>query len=157
VLAALAVIGGYVGFYPKVFSGVFLMLPEAEGADHTIILVTSLIVLGLGAGTALLFYKSAATDALEQRSPGLFRWLAAKLWFDEIYQWYIDKVQQRFALLLNFLEQIFLAGFIIRGFAGVVGLLGLGTRALHVGRLNVYLYWFLGGVVVLWLFAAGVF
>jgi len=83
--------------------------------------------------------------------------LASKLWFDEIYQWYIDKVQQRFALLLNFLERIFLAGLIIRGSAGLVGLFGLGARALHVGKLNVYLYWFLGGVVVLWLFAAGVF
>jgi NADH-quinone oxidoreductase subunit L len=66
-------------------------------------------------------------------------------------------VQQRFAMLLNFLEQILLAGVIIRGFAGLVGLFGLGARALHVGRLNVYVYWFLAGIVLLWLFAAGVF
>ena len=156
VLAVLAVIGGYVGIYPKVFTGVFELIPEAHGADHTTILITSLVVLILGAGTALLFYKPSATDALEERSPGLFRLLASKLWFDEIYQWYIDKVQQRFALLLNFLEQIFLAGFIVRGGAGLVGLFGLGARALHVGKLNVYLYWFLAGVVVLWLFATGV-
>ena len=156
VLAALAATAGYLGFYPKAFTGVFLLVPEAEGVDHTIILVTSLVVLLLGAGTALMFYKPSATDALEERSPGLFRLLASKLWFDEIYQWYIDKVQQRFALLLNFLEQIFLAGFIVRGAAGVVGLFGLGARALHVGKLNVYLYWFLAGVAVLWLFATGV-
>ncbi len=157
VLAILAAIGGYVAIYPKVFTGVFELIPEAHGGDHTTILITSLVVLILGAGTALFFYKPAATDPLEARAPGLFRLLASKLWFDEIYQWYIDKVQQRFALLLNFLEQIFLAGLIIRGFAGVVGLFGLGARALHVGKLNVYLYWFLGGVVVLWLFATGVF
>ncbi len=156
VLAVLAVIGGYVGIYPKVFTGVFELIPEAHGADHTTILITSLVVLILGAGSALLFYKPSATDALEERSPGLFRLLASKLWFDEIYQWYLDKVQQRFALLLNFLEQIFLAGFIVRGGAGLVGLFGLGARALHVGKLNVYLYWFLAGVVVLWLFATGV-
>ena len=155
VLAVLAAIGGYVAFYPKVFTGVFELIPEAHGADHTTILITSLVVLILGAGAALLFYKPAATDALEVRSPGLFRLLASKLWFDEIYQWYIDKVQQRFALLLNFLERIFLAGLIIRGSAGLVGLFGLGARALHVGKLNVYLYWFLGGVAVLWLFATG--
>ena len=156
VLAVLAVIGGYVGIYPKVFTGVFELIPEAHGSDHTTILITSLVVLILGAGSALLFYKPSATDALEERSPGLFRLLTSKLWFDEIYQWYIDKVQQRFALLLNFLEQIFLAGFIVRGGAGLVGLFGLGARALHVGKLNVYLYWFLAGVVVLWLFATGV-
>jgi NADH-quinone oxidoreductase subunit L len=157
VLAVLAAIGGYVGFYPKVFTGVFELIPEAHGSDHTTILITSLVVLILGAGTALMFYRPASNDALEDRSPGLFRLLASKLWFDEIYQWYIDKVQQRFALLLNFLEQIFLAGLIVRGAAGVVGLFGLGARALHVGKLSVYVYWFLAGVVVLWLFATGVF
>ncbi|MEO6873919.1 MAG: proton-conducting transporter membrane subunit, partial [Opitutaceae bacterium] len=156
-LAIFAVFAGYTAFYPKVFTGIFDLIPEAGPADHLTILITSLVVLLLGAGTALMFYRSAATDALEERSPGLFRLLASKLWFDEIYQWYIDKVQQRFALLLNFLEQIVLAGFIVRGLAGMVGLVGQGARALHVGKLNVYLYWFLGGVVVLWLFATGVF
>ncbi len=157
VLAVLAAIAGYHEHYPDAFADVLLLLPEPEGTVHTIILITSAVVLLLGAGTALMFYKSSPTDALEERSPGLFRLLASKLWFDEIYQWYIDKVQQRFALLLNFLEQIFLAGFIVRGGAGLVGLFGQGARALHVGKLNVYLYWFLGGVVILWLFAAGVF
>ena len=157
VLAILALVGGYTGVYPKVFSGVFELIPEAHGSDHTIILVTSLLVLLIGAGVGFVFYKPAATDALEQKSPGLFGLLASKLWFDEIYAYYIDKVQQRFAILLNYLEQIFLAGLIIRGFAGLVGLVGLGARRLHVGRTNVYVYWFLFGIVALWLFATGVF
>ena len=67
------------------------------------------------------------------------------------------KVQQRFAMLINFLEQIFLAGLIIRGFAGLVGLLGLGARALHVGSLHAYVYWFLLGVVLLWALTSGMF
>ena len=65
-------------------------------------------------------------------------------------------LQRALGVLLNFLEQIFLAGLIIRGLAGLVGLFGLGARALHVGKLNVYVYWFLGGAVALWLFATGV-
>jgi NADH-quinone oxidoreductase subunit L len=157
VLAALAVVAGYTGIYPKVFAGVFELIPEAHGSDHLTILLTSLFVLLVGAGTAFVFYRPAATDALEQKSPGLFRLLASKLWFDEIYTYYIDKVQQRFALLLSFLEQILLAGVIIRGLAGLIGLVGLGARALHVGRLSVYVYWFFAGVVILWLFATGVF
>ena len=44
---------------------------------------------------------------------------------------------------------------IIRGCAGLVGLCGLGVRALHVGRLNAYVYWFLFGLAALWLLAAG--
>ena len=75
--------------------------------------------------------------------------------FDAAYSYYVAKIQQRFAMLLNFLEQIFLAGLIIRGLAGFVGLFGLGARALHVGNLNAYVYWFLFGVVLLWAYATG--
>ncbi|MDB6170624.1 MAG: proton-translocating NADH-quinone oxidoreductase, chain [Verrucomicrobia bacterium] len=157
VLAALAVLGGYTAIYPKVFSVVLELVPEARGGDHTVVLVTSLLVLLVGAGVGFVFYRPAAADALEEKSPGLFRLLSSKLWFDELYTYYVDKVQQRFAMLLNYLEQIFLAGVIIRGFAGLVGLLGLGARRLHVGRLNAYVYWFLFGVAALWLFAAGIF
>ncbi len=158
VLAALAVVGGYTRLYPQVFGGVFELIPEAEGSDHTVVLVTSLFVLLAGAGTAFGFYRPAATDPLEAKAPGLFRLLASKLWFDEVYGYYIAKVQQRFALLLNYLEQIFLAGVIVRGLvAGVTGLVGLAAGKLHVGRLNAYVYWFLFGLVALWLFATGVF
>lgn len=60
-------------------------------------------------------------------------------------------------MVLNFLEQILLAGLIIRGLAGVVGLFGLGARALHTGSLHTYVYWFLLGAVLLWGFAGGLF
>ncbi len=157
-LAALAVAGGYTGIYPKVFNGVFELIPEAHGSDHTVILVTSLLVMTLGAVGALAFYASAATDSLQQKSPGLFGALTAlQLSFDKVYDYYVAKIQQRFALFLNFIEQIFLAGLIVRGLAAVVGLFGLGARGLHVGRLNVYVYWFLFGVVILWAYAAGIF
>ena len=59
-------------------------------------------------------------------------------------------------MVLNFFEQIFLAGVIVRGLAGVVGLFGMGARALHVGNLNAYVYWFLFGAALLWAFATGV-
>lgn len=158
VLAALAIVGGYSWLYRDVFqnafAGVLDLVPEAEGSAHWVILGTSLVVLIAGAGIAWTLYPSAATDALQEKAPGLFGALQA-LWssFDRVYNYYVAKVQQRFALFLNFLEQIFLAGLIIRGLAGVVGLFGLGARALHVGNVNAYVYWFLLGVVVLW-FAA---
>jgi NADH-quinone oxidoreductase subunit L len=154
VLAILTVIGGYTGIYPDVFSGVFDLIPEAHGSDHTVILLTSLAVMVLGAGASLALYGSTATDSLQQKSPGLFGALTGlQLSFDRGYEYYVAKVQQRFALFLNFLEQIFLAGLIVRGLAGIVGLVGLGARALHVGRLNVYVYWFLLGIVILWIYA----
>jgi NADH-quinone oxidoreductase subunit L len=158
VLAMLSIVGGYTAIYPKVFSGVFDLIPVAHGSDHNIILVTSLAVTLIGAAGALAFYATAATDSLQQKSPGVFGALIAlQFSFDRGYDYYVAKVQQRFALFLNFLEQIFLAGLIVRGLAGIVGLVGLGARGLHVGRLNVYLYWFLLGLVILWIYANEIF
>jgi NADH-quinone oxidoreductase subunit L len=123
----------------------------------TMVLI-SLAILIVGVGSAWVFYPAASTDALEEKSPGMFgalEWLKES--FDRLYNYYVAKIQQRFAMLLNFLEQIFLAGLIIRGFAGLVGLVGYGARALYTGSLHVYVYWFLLGAVVLWAFAAGIF
>jgi len=157
VLAILSVVGGYTAYYPQVFTDVFSLIPEAHGSAHTIILITSLAVMIGGATAAFFLYQPAATDALAEKSPGLFNGLVAlRNSFDAAYNYYVAKIQQRFAMLLNFLEQIFLAGLIIRGFAGLVGLFGMGARALHVGKLSVYVYWFFGGVVLLWLVVAGV-
>jgi NADH-quinone oxidoreductase subunit L len=152
VLAVLSIIGGYTAIYGHAFDGVLKLVPHAEGST---ILIVSLGILIVGAGGAFAFYQPAVTDTLEQKAPGLFALLASKLFIDEAYNYYVAKVQQRFAMLLNFLEQIFLAGIIIRGFAGVVGLVGMGARALHTGRLSAYVYWFLIGVVLLWGYAAG--
>ena len=159
-LAVLSVVGGYGWFYSKLFQGKFDgvkdLVPVAEGSDHTIILATSIAVLLIGASAAWMLYRPSPADALAVKSPGLFGLLGAlRASFDRVYDYFVAKVQQRCAMLLNFLEQIFLAGLIVRGLAGVVGLFGLGARALHVGNANAYAYWFLLGVVALWAFATG--
>jgi NADH-quinone oxidoreductase subunit L len=160
VLAVLSVIGGYGFFYKNVFRGAFDaaydLVPHPQGTDHYVILGVSIAVLVIGAAAALFVYKPAPADALATKSPGVFAGLRG-LWasFDRGYDYYVAKVQQRFAMLLNFLEQIFLAGVIVRGLAGIVGLFGLGARALHVGNLNAYAYWFLLGIVGLWAYASG--
>jgi len=158
VLAALSAVAGYNGVFGRIAGTVAQLIPHAEGADHATILIVSVAVMLVGAGAAWLFYRPAATDTLDQKSHGIFHGLTVfKESFDTLYDYYVAKVQQRFAMLLNFLEQIFLAGLIIRGFAGFVGLLGLGARALHVGSLHAYVYWFLLGLVLFWAYAAGVF
>jgi NADH-quinone oxidoreductase subunit L len=156
VLAILSLVGGYTAIYGDAFKAVWSQIPVAHGAEHTTILIVSVAVMLIGAGLALVLYKPAATDALAAKSPALFALLSLlKGSFDGAYNWYVAKVQQRFALLLEFLERIFLSGVIIRGLSGVVGLVGLGARALHVGSLHAYVYWFLFGAAVLWAFAGG--
>jgi len=172
VLAALAVVAGYRGLYPDAFAGILRLVPESRGTVHAVIFVTSLGILLAGAALAWVLYgrtgrsafvsadgtsADAVRDPLQARCPALFDGLVAlQHSFDRVYGYYIAKIQQRAAMLLNFLEVIGLAGLVVRGAAGLVGMAGLGARALHVGRLSAYLYWFLGGVVILWLFAVGV-
>jgi NADH-quinone oxidoreductase subunit L len=155
VLAALSLIATRPTNFPHgLFNGILELVPEGH---DTIVMVIGVSAMLIGAGIALAFYKTAATDSLQEKSPGLFAALGAlKNSFDRAYDYYVAKIQQRFAMVLNFLEQIFLAGVIIRGLAGFVGLFGMGARALHVGNLNAYVYWFLFGAVMLWAYATGV-
>jgi NADH-quinone oxidoreductase subunit L len=156
ILVVLSIAGGYSGVFGKLAGSIAHLVPEAEGSAHTTILLVSLAVMTVGAGSALFFYKSAATDALEEKVRPVFAGLTwLKESFDRLYNYYVAKIQQRFAMLLNFLEQIFLAGLIIRGFAGFVGLVGYSARALYTGSLHAYVYWFLLGAVLLWAFATG--
>ena len=122
-----------------------------------VILVTSLVVLVAGAGAALSFYSTDGSDALEVRHPAVFGALSSlRGSFDAAYDYYVAKIQQRAAIALNFLDFVVLAGAIVRGFAGAVEIVGFGIRSLHTGRLSNYVYWFLGGVAVLWAYAAGI-
>jgi len=154
-----AVLAGYVWFYPAALAVVpTAALALLQGEGHTLVAVAGSAAFVFGAGLGLLFYRpGAAGDFLQQRLPALYHVMAERFYIDALYDWYVAKVQQRFAMLLNFLEQIILAGLIVRGFAGLVGLLGLGARALHTGSLNAYVYWFLLGLVILWAVVAGVF
>ena len=157
-LGVLSAVGGYTGIYRGAFDGVFSGIPEAGGSTHVVILLTSLLVLAVGAGASLSFYSTDGQDALEQRSPPVFGFLTAlRASFDGAYDYYVAKVQQRVAMALNFIDIVVLAGALVRGLAGMVEIAGFSVRALHTGRLNHYVYWFLGGVAVLWAFAAGVF
>jgi NADH-quinone oxidoreductase subunit L len=162
VLAVLSVFGATgwfgLGLYPKLAGSLAGLIPEAHGSAHTTILLVSLAVMTIGGGAALLFYKSAATDTLEEKFRFGFSVLTGlKESFDRVYNYYVAKVQQRFAMVLNFLEQIVLAGAIIRGLAGFAGLVGYGARALYTGSLHAYVYWFLLGAALLWAYAAGIF
>jgi NADH-quinone oxidoreductase subunit L len=97
----------------------------------------------------------AREDRLEKLASPVYGFLKKRLWFDEIYNFYVAKIQQRVADLLSLLDVFLLKGLIIRGSAGLVGLVGLGAKQLHVGSIHSYVFWFLGGLIALWLVASG--
>jgi len=158
-LAVGAALSGYGWFYPEALAVIphqAHALITGEAAKPAALAGVAVFVTGAGLGF-LLYRPGSVKDFLQTRLPVVYNILENRLYIDALYDWYVAKVQQRFAMLVNFIEQIFLSGLIIRGLAGVVGLIGIGTRALHVGSLHVYVYWFLLGVALFWGFAAGVF
>jgi NADH-quinone oxidoreductase subunit L len=153
-LAALSFVGGWEFIYGGHFDGVLKLIAHPHGADHTTIFAVSVVVMLLGVAAALLFYKPAAEDTLATKAPGAFAGLVGlQKSFDAAYNYYVAKLQQRFALLLNGFDLMFISGFVVRGTAALTGAVGLATRALHTGSLHAYVYWFLGGSVLLWFLA----
>ena len=99
---------------------------------------------------------SATEERLEQKVKPLYALLKSRLFIDEIYNYYVIKVQQRFALLLSFLDVFLIKGIFVRGSAGVVGLVSVCSRLLHVGNIHAYVYWFLAGLILFWILATGI-
>jgi NADH-quinone oxidoreductase subunit L len=163
VLAVLSLVGGlYDTLYPaRLAEPIQTSLHHlhaavaAEGSKTFILIVTSLTYI-LGLAAAALFYGiGAGEDRLKKLAPALYAFLRGKLWFDEIYGFYVNQIQQRFADLLAFLDLILINGLLVRGSAGVAGLTGLLGRSLHTGSLSSYLWWVVAGLVVFGAFALG--
>ena len=87
----------------------------------------------------------------------VYGFLKSRLWFDEIYDFYVAKIQQRFADLLNLFDLFIIKGLFVRGSAGLVAVVGICAKRLHVGDIHGYVYWFLAGMLLLWAVAAGCF
>ena len=158
-LAIGSVLGGFVWAYPRALKPIIeLGESVAHGEHHTVVAIFSVVAWTVGLVGAWLIYRGGAEkDSLESSAKPVYRVLNEKFYFDQVYDWYVAKVQQPVAMTLHFLEQIALSGLIIRGMAGVAGLIGIGLRSLHVGSLHNYVYWFIGGLVLFWVLAIGIF
>jgi NADH-quinone oxidoreductase subunit L len=162
VLALGAALSGYSFFYDHLlggaFKGVLSLVSEPEGLAHWMMIAVGTGAMLVGAGFALGYYKPAAVDRLQATVPVVFGMLTfLKESFDRLYGYYVAKVQQRLAVVLDVVDQVLIGGWIIRGGSAVVGYFGMGARLLYSGKLYAYAYWILLGVVVLWGFAAGIF
>lgn len=162
VLAVLSAVGGMTWLWPETLGGLIRAdldhLHHMEGykAAHKNVLLFGSAAWVVGLVVSFFFYGvGAREDRLEKLAGPVYGFLKKRLWFDEIYNFYVAKIQQRLADLLSLLDVFLLKGLIIRGSAGLIGLLGLGGKQLHVGSIHSYVYWFLGGLIALWAVAAG--
>jgi NADH-quinone oxidoreductase subunit L len=163
ILAVLSVVGGWIGVWPEATGEIIRdnleHLHHAEGHDamHSKVMILGSAAWIFGLLGSFFFYGVGKNgDALQNRAKPVYEFLKARLWFDEIYGFYVAKIQQRFAVLLSILDIFLIKGLFVRGSAGLVGLVGACSRSLHVGNIHGYVYWFLAGIILLWAFAAGV-
>jgi len=162
ILATLSLTVGFTFLWPKAWSAPFLLEYESihaaiqfSGFKYTLFTLSVMAWLFGFALTYFFYGLGAKEDRLSKKSPLLFNFLKSKLWFDEIYNAYVSKVQQRFADLMGFLDTVFITGILVRGTAGVVGVISLLTKSVHIGNVHAYVYWVLAGVVLFGAFAFG--
>jgi len=103
ILAALSVVGGYVGFELVEWGNQIkpflspIVLPLAASAAEThhemsqelLLMAASVAVAGAGIAIALLWYKKGSgrvPEAIAQRLPGVYRLLSNKYYVDEAYE-----------------------------------------------------------------------
>ncbi|WP_269525975.1 NADH-quinone oxidoreductase subunit L [Coraliomargarita parva] len=160
VLAVLSVAGGWTQFWPEQLGEIIRhdlhTLHEAPGGaemHHQVTMLGSAACV-LGLVVAFFFYGAGAKeDRLATKFAPVYNFLKAKLWFDEIYNFYVAKIQQPFANLLNAFDLFIIKGLFVKGSAGIVGLIGVCARSLHVGSIHGYVYWFLAGLILFWFVA----
>lgn len=162
VLAILSIIGGHIALWPDQLTGYIgtgldaLAAKEGYSELYNSIFIWGTVAWVLGLVGSFFFYgKGAKSDRLEDKARPVYRLIEGRLWFDEIYDYYVAKIQQRFAEVLAFLDVFVLKGLILRGSAGVVGVLGIFSRRLHDGNLHGFVYWFLAGTLIALALALG--
>ena len=125
---------------------------------HKWVLILGSLAWVIGLGVSLLFYgRGSSEDRLELKFPKVFAFLKGRLWIDEIYGFYVNTIQKPVSEFLSFADEVILRGIIVRGGAGLVGILGVGFRLLQVGKLNNYVLWFFVGLLLFWLYGIDLF
>lgn len=159
ILAVLSIGGGHVFLYPPSLQPMLnQIVPHPEGSVHTMLIIFSLIASLGGLLFALLFYGTGAKgDRLEKTVRPVWALSRSLFGFDALYDFYVKRVQQRVADVVSFVDTLFINGLAVRGTAGLAGLGGILARSLQTGSLHGYVWWFFGGLILFWLYAAGVF
>jgi NADH-quinone oxidoreductase subunit L len=147
VLALLSTIGGYLGI-PH------LLFPQQapEELNMKVAIISSVVAL-LGLGFSYMIYgKRAQSDPLATKLGGFYTVLQNKFYFDIVYGWYVDRIQQTLALGLAWFEKEFIVRLCVGGLTNLARSGGRTFRYLQNGLVQFYALIFVLGVIFLFLF-----
>ncbi len=132
---------------PSVLAGYF-----NAHAPNPLVLAASLVVVVFGMLVANSVYSGAKADPLPSKLGLLAKAVRNRFWFDEVYQWFIDKVQENLAKLADAIDRWVIAGLLVRGAHGTTELAGRVLRLAQTGNLQTYAFWFAAGMTALLIF-----
>lgn len=148
-LAILSAIGGFIGIGHLTF-------PDAEHPvlNMRVAIISSVVALAGLILSFAIYGKRPSKDPLETKLGFIYPILKNKYYFDTVYGWYVDRVQQGFAILLSWFEQIFIVRFGVHGLTDTANAAGKVFRKLQTGLVQFYALIFILGAVFLYLIMA---
>jgi len=159
-LAVLSVVGGFNVLYPLNIGSYFAPdLSAVSALPHhlwMIVLGTSAWIIGVVVARKM-YAKVDKEDPLSQCAPGFFEICQSKLFFDQIYSFYITKIQDPFCRFIEVMELLFISGLMVRGSAGVTALISMLAKACYIGRVHAYALWFMLGTLGFIIYSFGIF
>jgi NADH-quinone oxidoreductase subunit L len=160
ILAALAIFGGYHSLFPSAI--VDSILPNIESVaampNHLWMVVLGTFAWIVGVIAAKNTYgRVEEVDPLSEKLPLFFEICKSKLFFDQIYGFYVNRIQDPVARFFEVLELLFISGLMVRGTAGAAGILALLARVCYVGKIHSYTFWFVAGTIGFLAYAVGIF
>jgi NADH-quinone oxidoreductase subunit L len=111
--------------------------PRFELAElfHPLILVSLALVIG-GIGAGFLIYRNVGdTDPLQTAQPGAFRFLANRMWLDELYANTVIALAKLVSKIADWMDRYIWDGF-VRLFAGLGQLLAILTKGFDERGIN---------------------
>ena len=157
-LSILSIVGGYHSIFPLAI--VESILPDiekvAEMPNHLWMIVLGTFAWVVGLITARNLYgRVDQVDPLSVKAPVFFSLCQSKLFFDQIYSFYVKRIQDPLTRFLEVLELLFISGLMVRGSAGVAGLFALLGKTFYNGKIHSYAFWFIAGTVAFIAYALG--
>jgi NADH-quinone oxidoreductase subunit L len=141
--------GEYIGF------GGFVFDDKPHGFEFEIWLGALSIALAVGAFLlAYLFYfrRAFSLDGIRNSLSGLVRVVENKYYFDEVYQWTIDRVVLEFSNFIGLFDRIVVNDLAVNGPANTVRRLGIAMRVHVTGHVYSYAMGMVVGTVAVALF-----
>ncbi len=136
----------FIGSVWEIHRSALLKIPDV----HTLKNVAFIATLAGIVFSYVLYGRSRGYDLVERRLPGVYRFFNKHGWFDDLYDWYVAKVQQRVATLLaTFVDLLLIELLVVRGVGMVCAVIGQGFKRMHDASANSEIKWLVAGFALL--------